>query len=383
MKQKVFICSEYYKPGFLGGGPIQSVFNLTNLLSGNFQFFVLAKNFDLNQKLNPYNVKTNEWISQTNNSQIRYVNSFRYYFFTWIELFTIKPKYIYLNSFFSIGTRTNLLQALCYRLFYKCEIILAPRGEFDNGALSIKPTRKLLFIKLFNLISNPKIIFQSTTQKEKEQIEKQIKNNQVITANNIPEAIEFKRDKITKFPFVSKFVFVSRISPKKNLLFAIQCLQETRVQGSIEFDIIGPFEDEDYWKICEQELSKLPENILVKVHGAVPKHRINHILASCHYLFFPTLGENFGHVIYESLANGLPIIISEHTPWEAGHKNGVFALPLVDKNSFISVISKLHQFNQDEYEEVSGNALNYAREQMDLEDLKRQYINLFKSHVEK
>ena len=81
MKQKVFICSEYYKPGFLGGGPIQSVFNLTNLLSNNFQFFVLTKNFDLNQKLNPYNLRINKWITQNNNSQIRYVNSFRYYFY--------------------------------------------------------------------------------------------------------------------------------------------------------------------------------------------------------------------------------------------------------------------------------------------------------------
>jgi len=378
MKQKVFICSEYYKPGFLGGGPIQSVFNLTNLLSNNFQFFVLTKNFDLNQKLNPYNLKINKWITQNNNSQIRYVNSFRYYFFTWIQLFIIKPNFIYLNSFFSVGTRTNLFQAMFYSFFYNCKIILAPRGEFDNGALSIKSIKKYLFINFFNIISNSKIIFQATTKKEKELIEKQIKNKQIITANNIPKLVQLKRDKTNKNPLISKFVFISRISPKKNLLFAIECLKEARVKGSIEFIIIGPFEDKDYWNKCKHELKKLPENICVNVLGPIPNHKIDPFLRSCHYLFFPTLGENFGHVIYESLANGLPIVISEHTPWEEGFKNGVFALPLANKAAFVSIISKLHEFNQDEYDEISCNALSYARKKINLEDLKKQYINLFK-----
>ena len=35
-----------------------------------------------------------------------------------------------------------------------------------------------------------------------------------------------------------------------------------------------------------------------------------------HDLFLlPTRGENFGHVIFESLAAGVPVLVSDRTPW--------------------------------------------------------------------
>ena len=33
------------------------------------------------------------------------------------------------------------------------------------------------------------------------------------------------------------------------------------------------------------------------------------------FLILPTKGENFGHVIAESLSASLPVIISQNTPW--------------------------------------------------------------------
>ena len=35
-----------------------------------------------------------------------------------------------------------------------------------------------------------------------------------------------------------------------------------------------------------------------------------------HCLFHPSKFESFGHVIFESLLNGLPVIISKNTPWQ-------------------------------------------------------------------
>ena len=48
-----------------------------------------------------------------------------------------------------------------------------------------------------------------------------------------------------------------------------------------------------------------------------------------HDLFvFPTLGENFGHVIYESLMCGTPVLVSDNTPWLPDKKGALTVLPL-------------------------------------------------------
>ena len=62
-----------------------------------------------------------------------------------------------------------------------------------------------------------------------------------------------------KFDDYLKIVFISRISPQKNLLGAIKSLKNVKI--NIKFSIYGPLEDLDYWKKCELRLEKMPNNI--------------------------------------------------------------------------------------------------------------------------
>jgi glycosyltransferase involved in cell wall biosynthesis len=39
--------------------------------------------------------------------------------------------------------------------------------------------------------------------------------------------------------------------------------------------------------------------------------------------FFPTRGENYGHVIHEALAAGLPMLVSDQTPWKRLAERGI------------------------------------------------------------
>jgi glycosyltransferase involved in cell wall biosynthesis len=55
--------------------------------------------------------------------------------------------------------------------------------------------------------------------------------------------------------------------------------------------------------------------------------------------FFPTRGENYGHVIAESLSVGTPVLISDQTPWRELSSDGLgWDLPLEAADIFLEKI---------------------------------------------
>jgi len=54
-------------------------------------------------------------------------------------------------------------------------------------------------------------------------------------------------------------------------------------------------------------------------------------LADYDAFIFPTLGENFGHVIIESLSAGCPVLCSDQTPWnDVFRAGGGSVIPQLD-----------------------------------------------------
>ena len=50
-----------------------------------------------------------------------------------------------------------------------------------------------------------------------------------------------------------KILFISVISPKKNLIYVIETLN--KVKGDFTLDIYGPVKDEQYWRECKNGIS--------------------------------------------------------------------------------------------------------------------------------
>jgi glycosyltransferase involved in cell wall biosynthesis len=116
-------------------------------------------------------------------------------------------------------------------------------------------------------------------------------------------------------------VFLSRIAPKKNLLSAIRAV--SKLSGDVVFDIWGPVDDLSYWRACQKEIAAVPLNVKVTWRGEVPNEQVPAILADYDVFLLPTLGENFGHVIVDALTAGLPVVISDRTPWKNLQEAGV------------------------------------------------------------
>jgi glycosyltransferase involved in cell wall biosynthesis len=120
-----------------------------------------------------------------------------------------------------------------------------------------------------------------------------------------------------------KLVSVGRIAPEKGTLLGLKALKE--VKGLVELALYGMPYHSEYWLECQEVIANLPSNIKVVYNGPCPSDEVAAKLAAAHALLLPSEGENYGHAIVESLAQGRPVLISKHTPWQnlAGHHAGL------------------------------------------------------------
>lgn len=315
-KKKIILTFiSHYLPGYKAGGALRSIANLVAELGDSFFFKLVTSDRDMQDTVQYPNITVDKW-NEVGKAEVFYNSSN----LTYKKIKNIYNEnlfdVIYLNSFFSF--RFSILPLLVAKLRkLNNPIILAPRGEFYEGALKQKKFKKylyLLIIRIFNFYNG--VIFQASSEQEKETIEKFFKKKDIIRiATDIPTRYEnIVINRPEKRPGELKIVFLSRITPKKNLIGAIEVLK--KLGGKIEFDIYGDFamhESRSYKKKCMEAVKRLPDNITVRFLGFLPHEEVVPTLTQYHVFLFPTLGENFGHVIWEAYYAGCFIITSRKT----------------------------------------------------------------------
>ncbi|RLD74904.1 MAG: glycosyl transferase family 1, partial [Bacteroidetes bacterium] len=184
-----------------------------------------------------------------------------------------------------------------------------------------------------------------------------------IIAPNLPSKIKtaFTKERI-KEEAVLKLISIARISKEKNTLYALQVLTDTNYSGKIKFDIYGSIYQQDYWNKCLEIIKSLPANITIKYKGEINNNIVLKTLQNYHFLFLPTLGENFGHSILESFSAACPVIISDQTPWiNLEEKKIGWDIALAGTDKFVKTIQYCINMGQEEYNQLSSNAYEFAK----------------------
>ena len=372
-KKKVLIFISHYFPGYKIGGPLNSVLNIVNNLSDNFDFYIITSDRDLGDDTPYKNIVLNQW-TNVRGSKVLYIrDGVKGFKDILISINATNFDSIYLNSFFEFKFSIYIVFLRYFKLIKVNKLILAPRGEFYKEALGFKKQKKYFYlklIKLFNIYKN--ICWHSTDESETDEISKlfsskaNIKEARVLpdTSNNLKKLkeplFEFGED-------VLKVIFLSRISKDKNIIFIFDVLE--KVKKNLELHIYGPIEDKDIWEECLRRMKKLPANIIVKYNGPVEKQNVKTILSKYDIFFLPTHRENFGHVINESLSVGTPVLISKNTPWLNLEKNDLgWDIDLTNENNFIQVIESYsdqsEEFRKTKRNEIIKNynkSINFSR----------------------
>ncbi|SEI76952.1 Glycosyltransferase involved in cell wall bisynthesis [Alkalibacterium gilvum] len=310
-RKKVFLSVNSYLPGYRGGGPIQSVKNLVEALSDDFEFFIFTSNHDLGTNEIYDNIYTDKW-NVYDDVNIFYSSDQNKYKNIWRILSEQNFSLLFLNSFFSTDTVKILI--LRKLLNINTPIVIMPRGELSQGALGIKKIKKTLYIKViktFKILNN--IFYLTTADDEFHQVKLLLNTDKILQVSNIPNA---KKELTlnTKKEDLLSIVFLSRITQKKNLDYALKSLNN--ISKYIEFDIYGTIEEENYWRECKKIISNLPNNIRVNYRGELSNDKVISTLSRYDLFYFPTKSENYGHVISEALQASIPVLISDQTPWQ-------------------------------------------------------------------
>ena len=373
--KKLLIITRWYLPAVKSGGTVRSISALAKGLNSDFDLTILTSDRDLGAK-EPYkNVKFDE-LTFYENIPIIYLSKLKLAPI-YKHIKEISPDIIYINSFFDITTQIIMFLKLQGKI--KSKIILAPRGELADGALSIKAKKKSIYIrlyKLFNLSKN--IIFHATSKDDLSDIKNKFPDNEVVLIPNPKE--EDKTEYSLPYKEINKLriVFISRIAPVKNLLFALNILDSRDIKEDIIFDIYGPDEDIEYWNICKEKINRLPKNIEVNYRGFVNPSDIGITLSKYHLFFLPTKGENFGHAIVEAMQVGLIPLISDKTPWQDLENLKVgFSLSLDNPNKFLKAIKEIVSIDNSQFIDYSNNIKEYISKKLDNRKTIEEYKKIF------
>ena len=360
---RVLLLTDYYLPGFRAGGPIRSTSNIVEALGSTHEFSILSRDRDLGDS-EPYGDAERSW-TPIGHAAVRYLppgNS------ALMELWRILRRrphdILYLNSLFSF--RFSILPLILRKsgAAPRVPVIVAPRGELSPGALSIRTSKKRLFLRLAARLGlHRNVLWHATDPEERGEIRRWFgANSRVHVAPNISvEAPVVPPIAAPKVPGRLRAVFLSRIAAKKNLHHALDLLEG--LDGEVTYHIFGPIEDPAYWRRCKQRAGKLSPHIRIHYAGELQHGQVAEVLASFDLFFLPTLGENFGHVILEALAAGCPVLISDQTPWRDLQAAGVgWDIPLAEDQRFRDVLRDCLLMTNETRKAFRDRAVSFARE---------------------
>ena len=379
LKKKILIAIDWYLPGFLAGGPIRSIYNSANLLKDKYDLTIITSNRDLNSKIPYEGMKKFISYRKVNDVKVVYLSS--YNFWDLIKIITSDFDLIYLNSMFSF--KFTLMPLIIKKIIsLSSKIVLAPRGMLHQEALNQRRRKKKLYLYLTKfLYKQNNISFQATNNHEKDQIKSSIcfKPNIIVLPNPIMLPKKELNNTNTNFKTL-KLLYISRICDHKNLLFLIKSLKQlsNEINNKIELNIYGFIEEEKYWEKCKNEIVSISKFVKITYLGIIQKIDKTEIFEKHHFFILMSKSENFGHVVYESLSSGRPVIISDKTPWnEIVKKQCGYVVNLNNNNDLNNVFKTVLSIDQKKYLRMCNNALDFSKNYF----LKQHYIinfsNLF------
>lgn len=346
-----------FLPSSKDGGPIKTIVNLINIFSESSNFYVLTGDRDVGDKKTFEKISVNQW-TKFNGFNVCYLKNNNFSFSNIMKFSkNIQTSILICGVFNNYVIKTLILKKIG---FINKKINILPMGSFSKGAIEIKKTKKYIYffiLRLFNLLKNVDWIVSSEFEKnDLISIFPSIKNIKILSdLPNKPNSNILLKTSSENL----KVIFLSRISPKKNLDYAIKIISQ--IKFNLEFNIYGNIEDVFYWNQCLLLLNSLPKNIKWNYFGHILPAEVDKAFQTNDVFIFPTKGENFGHVIFEALSNGCIPLISDQTPWNDINDFSCGRVTSLQKSfDFLDFLNHLNTLDRLRLNQMKQNCINYS-----------------------
>jgi glycosyltransferase involved in cell wall biosynthesis len=349
-KPKILAFIPYYLPGFKSGGPVRTLSNMIEYMGDEYEFYIVTLDRDLNESKPYENIIVEGW-NNVGKAKVYYLPPKKLGFnFIRKMLCGLDYDAIFLNSFFDKKFTLPVLFIKWLRLSPSKPIIISPRGEFSDGAIENKPFIKksyISFTRIFGLLRG--LVWQASATPEYKDIRSKISvdSENLILAQDFPTPFKESGSSNKRTEFLQSnvnIIFLSRVAPMKNLLFAIDVL--SRVKVPFIFDIYGMVDDADYWEQCQDSIKAKGLEDVITYKGEVGHEDIFNTLSAYDLFLLPSLGEGYGHAIIEAMTAGVPVLISDKTPWRDLQSAQVgWDISLDDIDGFVSALNDFSQYD--------------------------------------
>ncbi len=314
---------------------------------------------------NPMHIEADEWVSKAG-YRVKYLANAAFSS-VWNEVKDADCEILYFNGIYSpTFNALPLLRSLIFSS--RRQLIVAPRGMLNANAIALKSSKKKALLSLYRFLEiEKKVIFHSTSEKETQAILSIYPKASIKEAMNVPA---HSADRMK--PQGRGLIAVGRISPVKNTLPLLELMNGNE---SIPLTLVGTSDDEAYLKQCTDIIER---NDHISWRGGKGPEALGALYQASRFFISMTTGENFGHAIIEALSSGLPVIISDRTPWKDLEEAGAgWVITLEDEARWKKVIDDAAAMDDEAYSRMSSNALAYVKRKFDLEQLREQYLELF------
>jgi len=370
-KPIVVACTRAYLPGSHSGGPVRATSNLVDALGDEFDFRIITSDRDGESGKRLDRVALDRWIT-VGKAQVYYASTATTALAYRIPrlISAIRCDVLYLNSFFDPVFTLQPMLAWHLGMVSARKLVVAPRGEMAREARAHRAWKKIPYLKLAAAIGLFRdAIWQAGSEAELAEIESVLGRRggpplRIDVARDIVRRSAADGDTTTDRPPVSpgrplRICTLARIVPTKNLDFALRAL--ALVRSPVKFDIYGPREAGGYWARCERLIAAMPSHVQVDYRGPLSHDRVHPELLEHDLFLLPTQTESFGYAIVEAMAAGLPVLISDQTPWRDLQRAGCgWDLPLGDPARFAKVIDEVVTWDRAQADQASERARAYA-----------------------
>ncbi len=383
----LFVC-EHFAPAQRAGGGARALVNTVALLGERFRCAVVTRNHDVGDR-RPFDAPPSDrWVrfagadvyyAADRDLKLRQLGR---------RIAEADPRVVYLNSLFSVLAIRTLLLRRAGRLGGR-SVVVAPEGELGPGALATRPLRKQLYLRLARRAGLFRgVAWKAASAPEAELVRAWFGAGEAVTvaaslslpAASAAPAGGSERALARRRRGELELIFLSRLGPKKNLLFLLEALRRSR--APIHLGLAGPIADAAYWRRCERALAALPAHLSVTRHGALHPDQVADVLARYDVFALPTLDENYGYVVLEALSAGCRLLLSPHTPWSDVERAGVGRILEVDDPArWTAELEALAAWPDADFARGRDLAVDYARRRLADDEPRRRLERLLADAV--
>ena len=354
---RVCLVSSSFYPAMSYGGPISATWDLSKELARKgINVYVSTTNANGTSKLD---VNTSAFIKKDENLFVRYyneqiINKFSLAFIVGVWSDIKKSDVVYIQYLFHYTVFISVL----FSFLLRKKVVICPRGSLSAWGLNYKHKWiKKVWLDIFIRPFTTNVTWQACSYLEVEDIKNVFKSSEVVEINDGIDFDSFQDvEEMSKLELVNKFTN-QNFKIVSDVFFSMGRLHEIKgfdviieafylfVKDNPNAKLLIAGGDDGYETFLRQKIEKL--NLLDSIFliGAVNHENKCKLLSNCSAFALASKFESFGIVIAEALASGVPVILSNKTPWKDIEKNKCGIFTENNKNSFYNSFCNIKEKN--------------------------------------